>query len=632
MLNNLALERFLVMSYTICDRSGLPVPKIPFEEFYKNFKTSGELVSSKEWREVYSYYYDFQNYELDIDFNETIDDFNQYDQEKQLEEYTKCAESFFYFAQKYIRILHPIHGSIRFFPYKYQRRVVRDYENNRFNIISKFRQGGLTTLSVLWGMWRCLFQTDQQIMVISKTDREAMTAGEVVKEALDYLPKWMYDKNTKEQAKSKHEKEFLDTNSVMKFYTPEAARGKSITFLIIDEAAFINEMDKHWKAIYPVIATGGACCVVSTVNGLGNWYEETYHKAEAKQSFFNVIDLDYWEHPLYADPKWANETRANMGEKTWKQEVERSFLGSGETYISSNIIKKLHDDTIDNIPIRMIFPQWKSDAKEDFKIVWDTGALWIWKEPVDGHEYTMAVDCAEGMGENGDNSAFQLLDNNTMEQVAEFYSNTIPPHIYSQIIHRIGLYYNTALVVVENMEAGIGVLGNLQNELGYDNLYYDVNRKDQKPGIKLDKINRPLCLESLQHRLMTGTVKINSVRIAKELKTFVFNHKTKKIAAQRGKHDDAIMSLATAIFIKDSLARETPVSLANDRDSKENMLKIFRTDVYEEIRKEIDESSPDNWLKVMEKSLDHKNDMEEDGWQPFVIRRKNDKLLKEFGW
>ena len=41
-----------------------------------------------------------------------------------------------------------------------------------------------------------------------------------------------------------HQKEFLETGSWINFYTPEAARGKSITYLIIDEAAFIPF---HWQ-------------------------------------------------------------------------------------------------------------------------------------------------------------------------------------------------------------------------------------------------------------------------------------------------------------------------------------------------------------------------------------------------
>src|SRR2546428_720731 len=102
-----------------------------------------------------SEYYEFTKYELEVDPDETVEDYNKYDANKQRLEYAKCALDFFYFANKYVRILHPKRGAVRFICYKYQHRVVEDYEKYRFNFISKFRQGGLTTLSELWGMWRC---------------------------------------------------------------------------------------------------------------------------------------------------------------------------------------------------------------------------------------------------------------------------------------------------------------------------------------------------------------------------------------------------------------------------------------------------------------------------------------------
>ncbi|MEL4395654.1 hypothetical protein AAEH73_21830, partial [Shewanella algae] len=85
--------------------------------------------------------------------------------DRQEVEFEKCALSFFYFCHKYVKILHPKKGLSPFILYKYQRRVIKDYNNNRFNIISKFRQGGLTTVTLLWSLWKCIFDLDQQIMV-----------------------------------------------------------------------------------------------------------------------------------------------------------------------------------------------------------------------------------------------------------------------------------------------------------------------------------------------------------------------------------------------------------------------------------------------------------------------------------
>ena len=487
-------------------------------------------------------------------------------------------------------------------------------------MISKFRQGGLTTVAVLWGLWKCIFQKDQQIYFLSKTDREALSAGDMARRAMDNFPYWMFDKNQADI--TKHEKKFNDVGSKLSFYTPEAARGKSATCIIVDEAAFIDKMDEHWKAMYPVIATGGHIEIISTVNGLGNWYEETYHEAEAGRNFFNIINLDYWEHPAYANPDWAKEMKANLGEKGWQQEVLRDFLGSGETYISSNIIGNLDRGVRNKEPIRIAFEKWTNEEQKKKNYL--DGALWLWKEPMDGHEYIIGADCSEGVGKDGDNSCFEIIDAISLEQVAEFYSNLVPPHIFSQIINQIGIYYNTATVVIESNAIGGAVLNSLSNDLGYEALYYENKKGLSKPGVKMSPSNRPLLLETMQHRLTNNTLKINSVRLINELKTFIFSPQKKRAEAIKGKHDDAIMALCLSLYVRDERVRGLPVG---SEDASESLVKILKSNTFDEIKQEIMDGGVDSWVE---------NRMETNNFNisdaDFESKRKNDKILKEFGW
>ena len=601
------------------NETNLIYPTQSFEEFYHKFETVGDMQDNEEWEKVFSNFYELEEYELDIPTNETTEDLNKFNAEQQIEEIIKSAKNFFYWCHRYVKILHPKYGTIPFVPYKYQRRVIKEYESKRFNMISKFRQGGLTTVAVLWGLWKCIFQKDQQIYFLSKTDREALAAGDMARRAMDNFPYWMFDKNQADI--TKHEKKFNDVGSKLCFYTPEAARGKSATCIVVDEAAFIDNMDEHWKAMYPVIATGGHIEIISTVNGLGNWYEETYHEAEAGRNFFNIINLDYWEHPAYANPEWAQEMKANLGEKGWQQEVLRDFLGSGETYISSNIIGNLDRNVRGKEPIRIAFEKWTNE--EQRKQNYLDGALWIWKEPMDGHEYIIGVDCSEGVGKDGDNSCFEIIDAISLEQIAEFYSNLVPPHIFSQIINQIGIYYNSATVVIESNSVGGAVLNGLSNDLGYESIYYE-NKKGvaSKPGIKMSSSNRPLLLEAIQHRLTNSSLKINSVRLVNELKTFIFNPQKKRAEAIKGKHDDAIVALCLSLFVRDERVRGLPIG---SEESSENMLKILKNNDFDEIKQEILNSEVDNWF------VEQKNESSAQNFD-FEIKRKNDKMLKEFGW
>lgn len=593
---------------------GLPYPTEAFEEFYFRFKNTGEMLNDLEWEKIYSSYYDLTDFEKDIPVGEKVDDLNNFSAEKQIEEVVKCAKNFFYWCHRYVKILHPKFGTIPFVLYRYQRRVINEYEKNRFNMISKFRQGGLSTVSVLWGLHKCMFQKDQQIYFLSKTDREALASGDIARRAMDNFPYWMYDASNADI--TKHEKSFNDIGSKICFYTPEAARGKSATYIMIDEAAFIDKMDDHWKAMYPVIATGGHIEIISTVNGLGNWYEETYHEAQAGKNFFNVIDLDYWEHPVYANPEWAEAMRANLGEKGWRQEVLRDFLGSGETYISTNVISQ-YDRAVRNlVPSRTAFSKWTNESQQ--KQDWDSGALWIWKEPMPGHEYIIGADCAEGVGKDGDNSCFQVIDAISLEQVAEFYSNLVPPNVFAQILNQIGIYYNTATVVVENNAIGSAVLNALSNDMGYEALYYESKKASSKLGVKVSPSNRPVLLEALQNRLMNGSVRINSIRLVGEIKTFIYSPQKKRAEAIKGKHDDAIMALCLALYVRDERIRGLPLNV----EYSEEAMQLMKNNPFDDIKKEITEGGVTGWMDFNVESPKNED---------FEFQKRNP-ILKEFGW
>ena len=76
-------------------------------------------------------------------------------QEWQKDEWIKCARDFKYFAANYVEIRSLKEGDVKFKLYGFQERVLSEFERYQFNIVRKFRQGGLTTLAVLWSLWQC---------------------------------------------------------------------------------------------------------------------------------------------------------------------------------------------------------------------------------------------------------------------------------------------------------------------------------------------------------------------------------------------------------------------------------------------------------------------------------------------
>jgi len=82
-------------------------------------------------------------------------------------EYIKCAQDPAYFMKKFCMIQHPIRGKIPFELYDFQEKTVREFKDNRFNIILKSRQLGISTLSAGYSLWLMTFFQDKNILVIA---------------------------------------------------------------------------------------------------------------------------------------------------------------------------------------------------------------------------------------------------------------------------------------------------------------------------------------------------------------------------------------------------------------------------------------------------------------------------------
>jgi hypothetical protein len=131
----------------------------------------------------------------------------------------------------------------------------------------------------------------------------------------------------------------VSSGSTISFGVFKAACGKFINYLIIEESAFIKDMEENWKALFPCISHGGNCIAMSTVNGNHGWFYDGYTRAKNNQNSFSVFDCAYTEHPDYNNEEWVANTRKNLGERGWKQEVLCEFLEPEDFYLATPLPK-----------------------------------------------------------------------------------------------------------------------------------------------------------------------------------------------------------------------------------------------------------------------------------------------------
>ena len=132
----------------------------------------------------------------------------------------------------------------------------------------------------------------------------------------------------------------------------------------------------------------------------------------------------------------------------------------------------------------------------------------------------------------------------------------------------------------------------------------------------------------MQNRILNKAIKINSARFTAELQTFQYNPVTKKAEAQKGKHDDAITALCAAIYVRDKLINDVPIGA----DVPKEMLNKIQDDVYQEIKRELFDSSYEDFIEEEISFTSYSNLTPYEEETLVNMYRKNSKLLDEFGW
>lgn len=251
------------------------------------------------------------------------------------EELSKCQGDFEYFVENYIKIKHPIKGIIPFELYDYQKRFIRHIEENKYSIGVKFRQGGFTTLSVVYGIWRSIFFMHERVYFVCRTLDAGKHMMGIVPLMLYHLPTWMHPNYRLSNGKVI----FKNTESEIHFSTLEKLRGSDddITFLFFEEAAFIPKIEEHWKYIdnmdIPHVV------VTSTPSKTKNWFYETW--VNSCNNDFVPYECSYKEHPVYADETYVEELRKSLGEKAFEQEILGNFVVDHDIMTSVLKVKDL---------------------------------------------------------------------------------------------------------------------------------------------------------------------------------------------------------------------------------------------------------------------------------------------------
>jgi intein/homing endonuclease len=339
-----------------------------------------------------------------------------------IKEYAKCLTSPIYAIETYLETFDKTQeGFVPFHLFPRQKEIIHAYDDHRFNLITKPRQAGVSTTTAAYLSIKVGFADEENpeaVLIIANKQELAFEFLAKIKDFVSQLPRWVwgpeYYGNAKNESKSifqtESKKEIkLPNGSRVKAVatSKDALRGFTPTYLVMDEAAYIDNGAIVFGAALTALGTGGKATLISTPNGMDKLYYETYAQSKAKKNNFNIIEMKWYEDLRYnKDLKWVKgddiideieftfdsyNTKIAEGYKptsSWyeemcrgmnndarmiAQELDVSFIGSGGNVISEEIIEE----------------QNKLNVSEPLHVSGTENEIWIWKEPEEGHQYIM---------------------------------------------------------------------------------------------------------------------------------------------------------------------------------------------------------------------------------------------------
>ena len=437
------------------------------------------------------------------------------------EEYKKCAVDPIHFMKKYCMIQHPVRGKIPFQLYPFQEKTLTQFNGNRFNVVLKSRQTGISTLCAGFALWKMIFNSDFNVLVIATKQDVAKNLVTKVRVMHELLPS-----------------------------SPDAGRSEALSLLIFDEAAFIDDIDEIWVSAQSTLSTGGACIALSTPNGVGNWFHQTWLGAEESTNPFNTIRLHWTVHPE-RNQKWRDEQEKLLGTKKAAQECDCDFISSGETVIEPELLM-FYKETYVIPPIE----------KGGFD-----GNLWKWEHADYSKSYMVVADVARGDG--ADYSTCHVIDIVNSVQVAE-YRGKVDTKDFGNFLVALSTEYNDALLVIENANIGWATIQQVIDR-GYKNLFYmskdlkyiDIQhqmtnryRSEEKglvAGFSTTSKTRPLIISKLTDYFREKSIIIRSSRLIDELFTFIYMNG--RAEAMKGYNDDLVMAISIGLWVRDTALR-----------------------------------------------------------------------------
>ena len=309
------------------------------------------------------------------------------------QEYIRCALDVHYFTEKYCKVKTE-DGSVGNIKLRdYQKDVMDNFVNNRFNILMASRQVGKTISSSIFMLHTILFNNDKNVMIVANKGDTAVEIVDKMKSIYTLLPFFL-----KPGIKTWNQKSLTFENGCRiktSARTKTPAIGFTIDVLYLDEFAHIpsNIIDTYYTAVFPTVSAikNSKIIITSTPNGMN-----LFHKlltdgerpdGDPRRNNFKAHRVYWYQVP----GRFVTYVRLN-DHKLYEQGIDKEYilkflqenLGditkvdmSYNIDLQKNIISVLNNDKCSDDDIRSLMIV---NSKDEEIPLFSVAELTTWKE------------------------------------------------------------------------------------------------------------------------------------------------------------------------------------------------------------------------------------------------------------
>ncbi len=258
----------------------------------------------------------------------------------------RCAEDINFFISNFCFTIDTRKSNAIFLMklWEHQKKLLKQLLKYEHLIIEKSRDMGISWTIMAFELHQCLFTEGFTCLNISRKESEVEDSGKTFHSLMGRL-KFMYD-HLPDFLKLKMQNPFLtfkipSNNSVIRGESanPDAGRDTQYKFIFIDEAAFINCLDKMWSG---VSNAGKAICLNSTPPHDAD--NKFVHLRQMKNSGFKLLKFHWSEHPEKDAAWYANKIKTMTVEEV-ARELDMNYERAKETRVYSEFTSAEHVST-----------------------------------------------------------------------------------------------------------------------------------------------------------------------------------------------------------------------------------------------------------------------------------------------